>query len=338
MEQVVVHPRKELTVPMSIPLSFRALALAIGLWVTPWAGLAGVQVLYETGFEYSEGFDAAYELPGQAGWVGFPYDTNSFAVNSSGIISNTVAAPSQEAYVGFFTPNPLRNFVSVWKPVNYVPTTEPLVSFEVLMTITSSSASHPNLDNFRWSVYNIEGNRLFSVDFDNYYLDVSYQLDGEFTNVVTGQRFTNDTPFRFSLTMDFQSNRWSAAIDGGTFLTGLPITTTNAPLNLGDVDAVWAIYEPSGPGDNYMVFDDYRITAAPVGIDSARLERLGFAGPAFVLRLHGPDECRYAIEVTTDLVTWMPLKTNVVTGGYFDYVDTNPNSDSLRLYRARFVP
>ena len=316
----------------------RLSALVAGLWMIPLVTGAEVTVLYSTGFESAEGFDAAYELPGQDGWVGFPYDTNALAINASGIISNAVAPPSQEAYVGFFTPNPLRPFVSVWRPINHVPATQPVVRFEVLMTIIASSASQPNLDNFRWSVYNMEGNRLFSVDFDNFFLDVSYQLDGASSNVLTGQAFANDVPFLFGLAMDFQSNQWSASVDGVTFLDGLPITTTNAPLNLGDVDAVWAIFDPDAPGDNYMVFDNYRLTAEPAGTDAAWLQQLGFAGSNFLLRLYGPEQCRYAIEATTNLLTWTPLKTNVVTGGYFDYLDSNLNGGPARLYRARLVP
>lgn len=317
----------------------RSSALTLALLVT-FVSLARAetQVLYSTGFEYHEGFDAAYELPGQDGWVGFPYDTNLTATNSSGIISNGIPTPSQEAYLGFFTPNPLRSFVSVWRPINHLPTEKPLVTFEVLMTIVDSTMAHTNRDIFRWSVYNIQGDRLFSVDFDNLFLDVSYQLDGTATPMVTDQLFTNDVPFRFSLSMNFHSNRWSAAIDGAPFLTDLPITTTNASLNLGDVDAVWVITETDDPGDNYMVFDNYRITAASAAVGLARLEPVGHVGYAFLLRLHGPNGCRYAIDATADLASWLPLKTNVVTGGYFDYIDTDLDDSPNRLYRARFVP
>jgi len=322
----------------TMPIRSKQAGLLLSLWMIPMAMQSGMDVLYSTGFEFAEGFEDTYELPGQDGWVGYPYYTNTAANNASGIISNPVAPPSQEAFVGFFTPNPLRSFVSVWKPVDHVPTSKPLVNFEVLMTITPSSTNQPNLDNFRWSVYNIEGDRLFSVDFDNYFLDVSYRLDDAPTNRVTSQLFTNDVSFKFSLTMDFQSNQWSAAIDDTAFLTGLPITTTNAPLNLGDVDAVWVIFDTDDPGDNYMVFDDYRITAAPAGTDSAWLQQLGLAGGNFLLRLHGPEQCSYAIDVTTNLATWKPLKTNVVTGGYFDHVDAQTDGFPMRLYRARLVP
>jgi hypothetical protein len=313
-------------------------SLLVGLTVSSLSAQAAVELLYATGFEHTEGFDAAYELPQQNGWVGYPYFTNEGAINASGIISNTTSPPSQEAYVGFFAPSPPRSFVSVWKPVNHIPAERPVVRFEVLMTITPSSANRPNLDIFRWSVYNMEGNRLFSIDFDNFFLDVSYELDGAPTNVVTSQRFTNDVPFRFSLTMDFLSNRWSAAMDEAPFLTGLPITTTNAPLNLGDVDAVWAIINSNAPGDNFMVFDDYRVTAEPAGTDTAWLRPLGLVAGGFLLQLYGPESCRYAVDVSTNLATWTPLKTNVVTGGYFDYLDTPVRGSALRAYRARLVP
>jgi hypothetical protein len=240
--------------------------------------------------------------------------------------------------VGFFAPDPPRPFVSVWRPVIHDPVLEPLIHFEVLMTITPSTQDRPNLDNFRWSVYNRQGDRLFSLDFDNYFLDVSYQLDGNSSNVVTDRIFTNDVPLRLELFLDLLANQWSARIDGETFLDGLPMTTTNAPLNLGDIDAVWAIYNTDEPGDNFMVFDDYRITAATTDVTAARLELLGTFDGAPVLRLYGPNECRYAIESTTDNFTWTPLKTNLITGGYADWVDGAGGGSPMRLYRARFVP
>ena len=138
--------------------------------------------------------------------------------------------------------------------------------------------------------------------------------------------------------MDFEANQWSASMEGRTFLSGLPITTTNAPLNLGDVDAVWVIYDTNAPGDNFMVFDDYRLTAAPTSIASSQLETLGVWSNGFLLRLHGTDNCRYAIEASDNAVSWFPLKTNVVTGGYSDFLDASPPTTSLRLYRSRWVP
>jgi hypothetical protein len=133
-------------------------------------------------------------------------------------------------------------------------------------------------------------------------------------------------------------NQWSASFDGVQFVDGQPITTTGASLTLGDVSMVWAIYDANNPGDNFVTFDNYRITAMPTGTDLAWIETLGLVGNAFALRLHGPDECHYAIEASIDLLTWTPLKTNVVSGGSVDFVDTGSGPSPRRFYRARFLP
>lgn len=294
-------------------------------------------VLYSTGFESSEGFDSAYELAGQGGWTGFPYYTDSSAVNASGIISNQVPGGQQEAYVGFFEPNPTRDFVSVWAPVNFEPAQLPIVQFDVTMTVFASSSEYPNPDNFYWSVYNMDGQRLFTVDFDNYYMDISYFLDGESGLIETGQSFTSDVQFRFSITMNFQANQWSAAIEGQEFISNAPITTTNASLNLGDVDAGWAIYDPAFPGDNYMAFDDYRLTAEAAAT-WAWLESLGFLNGEFVLRIHGSEGTRHCVDASTDMAEWTSLKTNTVSGGFFDFIDQSAAAHPLRFYRSRRVP
>jgi hypothetical protein len=44
------------------------------------------------------------------------------------------------------------------------------------------------------------------------------------------------------------------------------------------------------------------------------------------------------VEGTTNLLNWSALKTNVVSGGYFEMVDTTAAGLSQRLYRARLVP
>ena len=40
----------------------------------------------------------------------------------------------------------------------------------------------------------------------------------------------------------------------------------------------------------------------------------------------------------TNLVNWVALKTNVVSGGYFDYLDTSSTGLPRCYYRARWVP
>ncbi len=74
--------------------------------------------------------------------------------------------------------------------------------------------------------------------------------------------FRNEEVMYLEVSMDFAANTWSASLDGAEIVRNIPISTTGAALNLGDIDAVW--YRTSGTyGDNYMAFDDYLVTAEP---------------------------------------------------------------------------
>jgi len=99
---------------------------------------------------------------------------------------------------------------------------------------------------------------------------------------------------------------------------------------------VWVAARNEGFGDNYMVFDDYRVEANAAAALPFRLETLGpVPGVGFALQLHGEEGRSYAIEATTNFLAWTALKTNVASGGVFDYVDRDALGRSVRFYRAR---
>jgi hypothetical protein len=54
--------------------------------------------------------------------------------------------------------------------------------------------------------------------------------------------------------------------------------------------------------------------------------------------VEGSSGVRFAIDATTNFAAWTPLRTNVVSDGFFDYLDTSATALSRRLYRARWVP
>ncbi len=306
------------------------LPLAVTLLVPrPCSALTSI---YTTGFEASEGYTTNLDLVGQNGWVGSGSGGN-------GIVADFFPGLGQQAYVGFTPPATNDNNLVVWQPINLnpVPTNTPLVNFSALMAITDSS--NTNWDDFYWSVYNSQGDRLFTLDFDNYYLEVNYALDGTNQFVSTGATFTNGPIYTLTLTMDFGRGRWSAALSGVVLATNQPMTTTNAPLNLGDVDAVWVPYDLANPGDNFMVFDNYQLTrqAAPPHPPTLQsFQRL--ENGSTLLRLYGQPNDSFAIDASADLAHWTALKTNVATDGYFDYSDTNAVGSRLRFYRGRWVP
>jgi hypothetical protein len=316
-------------------MKYRNLGLGVCLlWLAavPDLDAATSQTLFETGFEASEGYDTQYTLVNQNGWVGTD-------LRGNGLLAEGFTGQGQGAYVGYFPLTEGESDLVVWYPINFSPVqaAKPIVRFSVTMEIVDSD--NDEYDDFRWSVYNIAGDRLFTIDFDNYDLSVNYLLDGTNGFVFTGRQFTNDTPHSLSITMDFARNRWGASLDGAILATNLPITTVNATLDLGDIDAVWLYDNVSAPGNNYMLFDNYRVTAEISQVVRPRLEPMErLSNGQFLLRVFGVADRRYAVEATSDLLSWIPLRTNRISDGSFDFLDTTATGSPHRFYRAREVP
>jgi hypothetical protein len=310
-----------------------ALPIVLLLWLglAPRAG--AVTNLFITHFETSEGYNPNYELIGQQGWVS---DTTSYGGN--GLVSDFLG--TQAAYIGMDPLNPRANYLAVWQPIHYAPleTGQPIVRFYSTISIVDSSNGYR--DDFYWSVYNTDNHHLFTLDFYNQDLHIYYLLDGHTNFVDTGLTFVNGSPYTVTMLMDFFHNAWSATVGGRIAVTNQPIATAQAALTLGDIDAVWAPADPQNPGDNYMIFDNYRVTAEPAPVPGpAELVNAAYTpGGQFSCRLTGSSGFRYAIDSSTDLRQWIPLATNAISGGYFGFVDTSAPFSPTRYYRARWVP
>lgn len=297
--------------------------VCLGLMVTPGSSRGAAALLYQTGFDASEGYNTNLDLVGQKGWVGQGSGGN-------GIVSGWFPGKGQQAYIGFAPPNTNDSSLFLFQQINK---TIPQAQFSVTFQIEDSSNS--NWDDFYWSTYNQQGQPLFTLDFDNFELKVYYIIGNSTNRSFSGLTFTNATPYRLGVGLDFTSNLWSATLNGALLATNKPITTTGAALNFGDFDAGWRIYDPSAPGDNFMVFDDYRISAS---ISPPSLRVLGLLNGSATLRVTGLAGNSFALEASTNLTQWSSLKTNVTTGGSFDFVDDKASGLKQRLYRARWVP
>ena len=284
---------------------------------------AAAATVYSTGFEASEGYNTNLNLVGQNGW-------RALGSGGNGLLTDVFSGQGQQGYVGYAPPFSGDSYLLVYQPINKALSQ---VQFSVMMSIFDST--NGNWDDFEWGVYNQEGDFLFSLDFDNFDFGIYYYLDDGNQRVATGQAFENGVPYLLQLNINFASNRWSATLDGALLATNRPITTAGSPLNLGDIDATWLVFEPTAPGNNYMVFDNYLITAT---VAQPQVNQLGFLGMSPVLRLSGTPNMAFAIEASTNLAQWVSLKTNVTTGGYFDYVDQGAASLPSRFYRGRWVP
>lgn len=315
---------------------------AIGVLVVGVVSLLGFNLtraatnIYTTQFETAEGYNNNLDLIGQLGWTGE-------GTGGNGLTEGFIAGQGQHAYVGFTAPaSTNEGQVVVWKPINFNPIAAalPIVKFSVQMQVTDS----PNLnyDDFRWSIYNIQGNRLFSLDFDNAFQDVNYLLDGTNELFLTGIPLANDFTYALAVTMNFASNRWSATLNSTAIATNQPITTVNAPLNLGDVDAVWIINSTNNPGNNHMVFDNYQITAEAIAAPPPPTAQMRFLSRTAegwaLLRVFSQAGSRWSVDATTNFTHWTALTTNTVTGTFFDHMDQTAAGFNQRCYRARFVP
>jgi hypothetical protein len=305
---------------------------------------AAVTVVYRTGFEQAEGYDLSYTLDGQQNWLADGTGGNGVYTNLFGLLEF-----GQQAYVGLFEPLiPGEQALTVWRPLNLgtLPPQTPMVRFSVWMEIFDS-LEYLFYDRFQWSVYatnraetgGISTNGLlwFTLDFNNWDRTINYRLQGQTNYTWTGWGFDNEALYQVQILMDFARNRWSATVSDAVVVTNQPITTDGSPLSLGAIAAVWVYRNPNTPGDNYMVFDDYEVRREPGLIP--HLEPIAHATGFFALRLAGEPGRRYAIDASTNLTVWMPLRTNTtdLTLGTFDFADRDART-RLRFYRGRLVP
>ena len=286
--------------------------------------------VFSTGFEPEEGYDQNFTLSGQAGWVS---DLPSNC-QGNGLLDEP---PNQWAFIGFATACDDETGLNVWRPLDFSPlgAAKPLVKFRVTIAIIDSQNGF--YDCFRWSVYSTNRQRLFTLDFDNLDLSVNYLLENSTTFISTGRRFPNDETMELEVEMDFTANRWHASLSGLSLVTNQPITQANVPLHLGSIDAVWVHGVPSAPGDNYMLFDNYSVTAQAPPVKPLLLP-LGFVTAQFLLRVEGENDGNYAVETSTNLSQWTAIGTNRATGGSFLFLDSGASSHPHRFYRARLVP
>jgi hypothetical protein len=311
---------------------WEALAVAGGMLAAAsvWAQQT---VVYRTGFDASEGFQSDYVLEGQQGWL-------AAGTGGNGIYEETTGFPGMgyQAFVGAFPPDYVEDALYVWHPLDVSTNLlgAPLVTFSVELEILDSL--NGSYDEFRWGFYTTNVDHLFTIVFDNYDLRIRYWLEQSSAAITTTRVFENGVRYRLQVLMDFSRNQWSATLDNEILATNQPITQVGQPTNLGEIDAVWVYADPNSPGDNLMVFDNYRVTRQ--ALPPVRLTPLGHSGHTFSLRLQGDPGRRYAIDATARFFTpWSPLTTNTADAvtGRFDFIDSEAWPPG-RFYRARWVP
>ena len=287
-------------------------------------------IIYRTEFEFADGYRTTADLAGQNNWV-------AAGTGGNGILTNTLPGQGQQAYVGFTPPTAPDDFVALFRPLNFTPLQSglPIVRFTVLMNLNDSTTG--GRDSFRWSVYTTNATRLFTLDFDNELLTICYQLEAGANFINTGYTFANNATYRLEIILNFQRNRWSAYLGETEIVTLQPITTQNTPLTLGDIDAVYFVHDPTKPGNNYMIFDDYTVAAEAIANTAPFLQPVTYdrAGH-FTFRAFVEPLIRHTVEASDDLRQWRFLANFISPDASYDFPDTTAQpADRARFYRIR---
>lgn len=298
---------------------------------------------YSTGFESAQGYTNG-PLAGQQGWLSYSLATNNSYATNSGTTGNGITTPGigglgQAAYVGFSPLSPPYNKeIELLRFLNLDPvgSNQPIVTFSVKLNVVDSG--NTNYDSFYFDFYNKDGLLLFGIEFNNENLTL-YRVDSTNAFFPTGMVFSNSVEYPLLVTMNFLSNRYSAIFNGVMIVTNQPIAGAGLALNLGSVDAVWLPHATDSPGNNWMMFDDWRVVSSALTPYAPQLRMLtpGGAGAA-TIRLTGLDGFKFAVDASTNLVAWQAVATNTVSGGIADYLDSTATGKQSRLYRARWVP
>jgi hypothetical protein len=307
-----------------------ACSLAVSLGLTNATALGQARTVYYSSFEPGQDYDAEFTLIDQDAWQGE-------GTGGNGLVEDNFESLGQQGYIGYWPPEEDgETFTSLWRPVEGIDPEETKVTFTVLMMITAST--NDQRDDFRWAVYNKNEQRLVTLDFDNETRNINYALDDNIF-LPTGYNFENEALYELKFVMDFAANNWSAYIGDEVLLDSKTLTTTGASLTFGDLGPLWVYGKPETPGNNYMVFDEYKLTvetnAQPVKIPPT-LAWTGWTDDGrAILQLGGDATTDYTVEVSGDLKTWTPLQTSQPGDTWKEIADAEAPDYEQRFYRAR---
>ena len=330
-------------VPASGPLSFQAVkGVTYQIAVDGFHGASGNMMLrlsssaaaaFTSSFSetFDEGGIGVGTLAGQDGWV-------STVPGLSGVAANYFPNYGLQGYIGLSSLALLNNTVLLYRPLNFAIDTnnQPVVQFSVLMQVYNLLNLYH--DSFGWVFRNTTGQQLFSVMFNNATGQITYGLDDGAGQRPTGFAFTTTAMAQLEITADFSRNEWSASLNKVPIVAGQPITTVQAALTLGDVDAE-AIYAASPCGLDAMVFDNFTVTAGPEPSmeivsapqsqtvttgGTAALSVLASGAPPFFYQWYYEGQ---PITGATNAGLWLTNATSAASGNYRVVVD-NENSSA----------
>jgi hypothetical protein len=213
---------------------------------------AGGDFLYATDFSsFPQGLA---KLAGVDGWVG-----NNTLFGYMHGITTAFEGGGLGGYLGYYQAMGASP-VSVYRQVNFQPVAQgkPVVYFATKMELVASTNGYH--DAFAFTYYNRVGMPLASLLLQtNLHL---WRNDGNgWTD--TGKLYAKGTVYDLLLTVDYAANKWSAVLGRETLFTNETFHAGSQTRDLGMVAVQWYLTALYYPGNNFLLFDDYSIAAAP---------------------------------------------------------------------------
>ena len=296
--------------------------------------------LYSTDFESFAAGDNQWA--GTEGWI--CSDTTN---GVQGILSNPVQNLDlgKTAYLGFEPPS--EALTTVYKPINYDPASGkiPFVEFDSLLGVQDSTSTRR--DRFYISFYNIAGDYLAAICFDNstgeVFRDDGLLRTGCNVDFIRGNQLLGLVALQvLTARIDLANNQWSATLDGITLFTNAPFTVTGQPRTLGSSAAEWEITKTTPTltaGNNWLFVADWNLRTAPLGTEPFQISSFTRnSDGSRTLAWPGEPGFDYRIEHSSDLSTWhsdLPGASfpTIQNTGPLSFTDTTPTPAKM-FYRA----
>lgn len=297
--------------------------------------------LYSTEFESFNTGDNQWA--GTDGWIST--DTSSGA---QGILLNAAQnlGLGKTAYLGYEPP--ASDFTSVFRPVSHDPAVEkiPIIEFDSFLGIQDSTNSRR--DRFYLSFYNIAGEYLAAICFDNTTGEVTRDdgliLSGTGVEFLRGNQLLGLIALQvLTARINLSTNQWSAALDGIPLFNNVPFTATGRSLTLGASAAEWEITKTTptrDAGNNWLFVADWNLRTTPIGTEPFRMSSIiRNSDGTTTLTWPGDPGFDYQIQYSTDLILWqnnLPGASfpGVQDPGPLSFTDTATTPEK-RFYRAR---
>lgn len=295
------------------------------------------QILYETDFDDFPVGPNQWTRPAE-------WESNDNSSGAQSIDDDVLPALLNTATLGFARPQ--NTFTTVFLDLGFDPANAPSPIVEIDTLIGIEDSSNDFRDQFYLTLYNSSGDRLAAILFDNSNDPDEFGIWRENSNTSfdTSYDFIPGELFNLFATIDFESNTWSADIDGIPLFERAPFTNNSGPLDLGflafewDLDSSLTFFH----GNNFLLVADLfirNVESAPVPVTFLTIDQGGAPALTWTTAVGWADQ----VQFSTDLITWqdtLPDSTydNISVPSTVTYRDTSSGRGITRFYRILRTP